>query len=178
MILNKIKRILDAIGKVEKYILGLLFLMMTLVIFLQIILRTFSLGNLTWLEEVCCIIIIESAFIAACIATSERGHLSLNFIRDRLKGKAKAAAEGVIDLICTAVCIWTCCAAYRLVMMMLPLKMQFGTLPFPRWVIYVPITIAMGTMAIRFLINAIEDFAVCGGKLVPEEASGEGDEKE
>ena len=155
--LAKIRSFLEKVNHVERVILGWFFLFLTALIMVQIVIRTFKVGNIPWLEELSRLIVIEAGTLAACIVTTERSHLGLDFIAQRLPKKIYGVVSGVLNIGCCAMLIWLSTECYALVMKMIPVNMRYAALPFPKWIMYVPMTIFLFTMGIRFFLIGLED---------------------
>lgn len=84
--LNKISNIVK--NKLDYICISFIFVM-TIIIWIQVILRyIFSIG-LPWAEEIAKYLLVWSAMIGAAIVLYENGHISVNFLFDKFPDKYK-----------------------------------------------------------------------------------------
>lgn len=155
--LKTIRKILLKIDKIEKVILGLIFLALTATIMVQVIIRTLRIGTIIWLEELSRFIIIESGVLCACIVTTERSHLCLDFVMEKLPVRLRCGIAALLEFGSAGLCGWLGVKCVGLIQIMIPVNMRYSTLPMPKWAMYVPIAVFLITMGLRFVHVAAED---------------------
>lgn len=149
------KKVLKAVNKITKFeamVLGAIFLVLTFLVFAQIVVRTFHWGNIVWLDELCRVVLIDTAFIAACVALTQDHLISLTLITDMLSCRVKNAIAVVTNLIGAVFCVWVGIHGWSQMLSMVITDVRTVTLGIPYWLTYLPISVAFFGMAIRFLL--------------------------
>ena len=100
---RKMHRVLDAVdnvlGGIEKLICGTLLVVMSLVIFLQIICRFFRIP-LVWSEELSRFMFIWLIYISVCISTRRESHLCVDILPMVVKGRGKIIVKIISNVLC------------------------------------------------------------------------------
>lgn len=77
------------IRQIESYIVVISFALICILIFFQVINRTFFKMPIIWLEETARYLMVWMAFISAAIAFRKGVHISVTFLEDKFKSVAK-----------------------------------------------------------------------------------------
>lgn len=138
----------------ESVFLGVIFLILALLVFAQILLRTFKIGNLTWLDELCRVVMVDTSFIGACVALSQDHLICLTLITDKLGNAAKNILGIITNLIGAAFACWLATCGWRSMMDMIATDVRTVSLGIPYWLTYLPIAVSLFGMAVRFVLLA------------------------
>lgn len=87
------------LNKLEEFIIAILMLISSALVFINVILRQFSMG-VPWTEELIRYLIIWITFLGMSTCVREGTHISIDAIPEMLKGKAKRFLEGAVYLLC------------------------------------------------------------------------------
>ena len=96
------KKALDILSNVLQTISGILFLFIFIINVAGIICRTFLDFSLLWVTDVCNISIAWMLALGMSVAIYKKGHLTIDFIRDKFPQKVKKVLEIVLTLIIIA----------------------------------------------------------------------------
>ena len=151
-----IKRVYKKIDLIEQYLLGGIFLLLSIVIFYTIVNRAFGGIGLTWLEEFARSILICTTFYAGCVATSEDRLTKLTLIPDMLSKKKAALLRLVTNLASGLFMLWLGIAAVRNTVNIKFLGMETTTLGIQTWVLYLIMTVGILGLALRMLIGTYD----------------------
>lgn len=91
-------RLLDWLEKVQLPVLAALFILLTVLVFVQICLRFFFNASFLWAEEVALFSFIWICFLGASVAVHRRGHFAFDMVADLLPGRVRAAQRLLVDL--------------------------------------------------------------------------------
>lgn len=108
--LDFIDKLNDKIGKIEMYFITYLLILMSCDVFLQIIMRYVFNNSLSWSEELATFMMMWMTWVGASYGVKEGIHLRVTIFVDMLKGKSRAIAYIIIDI------IWLIFSFYMVVM--------------------------------------------------------------
>lgn len=152
--LNLIDRLNEKIEIFEKYFITYLMLIMSTVIFIQIIMRYVFNSSLSWSEELAAYIMMYMTWVGASYGVKLNMHLRVTVIVDLLKGKLRDIAYIIIDV------VWMIFSAYMVVMGVRVVKMSYAgyrvspALEIPMFLIYSSVVIGCILMFLS-LISSI-----------------------
>lgn len=152
--MKKILKIVDKITNFELLLLGAIFLVLTFIVFAQIVLRTTQTGNLVWLDELCRVVMVDTAFVGACVALTRGELTALNLVTDLLKDKPRNILAIFTNLIGGVFSIWLASRSWVAMMGMIAQNVRTVSLGIPYWLTYLPIALALFGMGLRFFLLA------------------------
>ena len=138
----------------EKILLGAIFLVLTFIVFAQIVVRTFKIGNLTWLDELCRVIMVDTSFVGACVALWSDHLISLTLLTDKLGRKPKNVLGLITNVIGAVFCVWLGIRGWTTMIGMVAVNVRTVSLGIPYWLTYLPIALSLFGMGIRFALLA------------------------
>lgn len=94
--LNIYDGFLDKLTKVLKIMLAVIFISCLIIGVAQVLSRYILPFNLSWTHEMTAYGFVWMSMIGAAIAGGEKGHIAMEFVKARLKGKAKKLTESII----------------------------------------------------------------------------------
>ena len=154
---DKMKTLFKGIKKFtrfEELVLGGIFLILTFIVFAQIVLRTFKLGNLTWLDELCRVIMVDTSFVGACVALWGDHLISLTLLTDKLGRVPKNILGIITNVIGGVFCIWLGVRGWTTMTGMIATNVRTVSLGIPYWLTYLPIALSLFGMFVRFFLLA------------------------
>lgn len=96
------KKFLDALAKGIDFVGGVMVLVMTLLIILQVVMRYVFSSPLKWTEELARFLFIYITFVGGSLLVYQRGHLYVEILFASLSKRAKKVATLIIDVIVLA----------------------------------------------------------------------------
>ena len=140
--------------KVEKLLMGGVFMALTVLIFIQIIIRWMGLQSFSWLEEIAQYSYLCVVFVGTSIGISEGG-LSRVSVYKSLPAPIVKIIDLAIGVLATVVSGYSAYLSYEIFVKMLKLKMTTSVLSMPISFFYAFIMVSFAGMTIRFLISTI-----------------------
>ncbi len=146
----------DRIEKVEEYFITYLLLVMSTVIFFQIIMRYVFNNSLSWSEEFAAFSMMWMTWIGSSYGVKKRMHLRVTVFVEMLREKYRAAAYIAIDV------IWMIFSAFMVVMGMRVVRMSYAghrlspALEIPMYLIYSSVVVGCVLMCLS-LVSSIQE---------------------
>lgn len=152
------KKIIKAYNCFEEVFLVALIAAMTIIIFMQVVMRYCFNESLSWSEELARIMFIWASWIGISLGEKKSEHIKITMVTDRLKGKAQKFTLIAAD-ICTLIILGILCVeGVGVVEHIFVLKNMTPAVGFPKWLVYgaVPLSCAlMGARVCKSLIYRI-----------------------
>lgn len=154
------KKLINAYNKIEKGFLIFCLVLMTVILFVQVIARFVFNSSFTWSEEAARYIFIWMIWMSASYGVSNGSHIRVEIIADKLKGKARDALELLVDLIVLSSNILMC----YLGIVYTARHFVRGTLSnatrFPLWIVYLAFPVGTGLVSLRMIANCVQDIGI------------------
>lgn len=98
------------LNSLEDYILAAMLMVMTILAFINVIMRYVLLSSLPWIEELNRLGLVILSYTGAAVALKNHSHLGLSIVTDKLSPKGKKIA-GLFSCLCgvflyTTVSLW------------------------------------------------------------------------
>jgi len=94
-----VKNVADFCSALSKYLCILTLIVITVVMFIEVILRYFFNAPLMWAESLVKVCLIVVSFLGAGMALYRRGHMSISLIFDRFPLKMRCVMQLIFDVI-------------------------------------------------------------------------------
>nr|WP_325222102.1 TRAP transporter small permease subunit [uncultured Oscillibacter sp.] len=143
-----------AVNKGEKLVMGVIFMALTAVIFVQILTRWLGLKSFSWLEEVAQSTYLCVVFAGTSICISEKG-LSRVSIYQNLPAPIVWIIDLAMNLLSIVVAGYCVRLSYSIFTQMLKLGMKTSVLSIPLYLLYGFITVVFACMTVRFVIKTL-----------------------
>lgn len=152
------------IEQIEKYFITWTMLVMSTVVFAQVIMRYIFNNSLSWSEELAVFMSTYMTWIGASYGVKVNKHLRITVFVDLLKEKYRRIAYLLVDI------AWF---AFSIAMIVLSVRMvemsRFGNrvspaLEVPMWIIYASVLIGCSLMSLGILTNILKKIAVMTAK--------------
>jgi len=152
-----LKKLVYGYDKLEEYLLCGSLVFTTLVIFAQIIMRSFK-NSLTWSEELTRYIFIWQIWMGVSIAQREKQHIKVELLFSFVKNEK---AKSVIDIVATT--IWIAFSAFllvngtQLVQQMMGRGNVSSAMRLPMYIVYTVLPLSAFVLCLRLAAQIVED---------------------
>jgi TRAP-type C4-dicarboxylate transport system permease small subunit len=153
---SKLDKINEGIEKIEKYFITWSMIIMSAVIFIQVIMRYVFNNSLSWSEELTLFISTYMIWIAASYAIKKDAHLRITLFVDMFKGKPRIFVYLIIDIIWLAFSMGMIYLGEKMVRMSVLNNRVSPALEVPMWVIYASLIVGSLLMCLSLMIKIIE----------------------
>ncbi|HAQ40569.1 MAG TPA: TRAP transporter small permease [Clostridiales bacterium] len=161
---NKVISFLD---KSEEISLVIMYSVMVLVIFLQVIMRYCFNNSLSWSEELGKFLFVWLSWIGISIGAKRGEHIKITLFTDKLPAKAAHVANIISEMILIGICAVTVYYGWSLVISQsgvhyagIKISMAWG---------YLSVVIGCALMIIRSLISIADSVGMLSGRITREE---------
>lgn len=138
----------------EEIILVPAFAISTILIFVQIILRTFH-SSLSWSEELVRYMYVWETWIGVSYAAKRGSHLRITMLKDKLKGKAQIALEAFVVVIWIVFALFVFVQGIDAINTITAFSQKSSALRIPMQYCYLAIPVGMVLMSIRLIEEAV-----------------------
>ena len=148
---GKLGRILDTcLSKFEDYSVTILYLVMIVVIFLQIVTRAMG-ASLPWSEELARYIMAYAVFIGASIAAKEGAHIGIIALVHALPPRAKKFMKVIAMFTAFIFSALVVYLSLIILQFLINLGQVSPAMRIPMWMVYAALPLGATLMGIRFL---------------------------
>ncbi len=145
------------IEKILSWIVAVLLVVMSVVVFANVILRYFFSMTIGWYEELSRFILIWIVFLGAVIAYFKGDHLSLDIVLKFIKPKAQGAVTIVADVLVIAALIIMIQGGFAMALDSLASGWIASSIPIPYGYVYMVGPVSAILMLLQALIKTVED---------------------
>lgn len=148
----KILRILNE--KLEEYLMVAMVIVMTALIFIQVIMRYVFGNSLAWSEELARYLFLWSIWLGASYGIKTKGHVRLTVLTSKFSPKVQGAVDVIVNIIWFLFVIFLVVKGYELVIKIYASGQTSTALHLPMWIAYASVPVGCSLMAFRMLQNA------------------------
>ena len=149
--MEKLQKIFRRLTFFEVGIISVLFVLMILSIFFQVVNRNFIKISINWTEELARYCMIYIAMLGSEIGLRDGSQMSVEMFSKWLP----ARMQGFIDIIATVINVFFCAVASYSSLLIIETNFQMGqtspNMHLPMWIPYLSVTIALAIMAMAQL---------------------------
>ena len=148
---RRIVRLLNAVNKVEDWLLISMLAVMVVLAVAQIIYRNIYGGGAAWIDPLLRMLVLWVALSGAVIASRTDNHIRIDFFARYIAGRYYFYIKRIVHAYCVLICALIAWYSIRFVQM----DYEYGTEAFagvPAWLTELIIPIAFGLMAFRYLL--------------------------
>lgn len=128
-------------------------------IMIQIVVRAFGFTGITWLEEFSRYMFIISTFIGCSQAVKNNEHMVMDMLYNVLPARVGQLLQCIVHLMMALFAAVLTKGAWDYMFKLRKVGTMAETMAnFPKWVLWIPLTICLATMTIRYLINVYKSF--------------------
>ncbi len=146
----------DRISRIESVLLVAIVLFMIVLSFLQVVLRNFFSGGITWADVCLRNLVLWVGFIGASLATKENRHITVDVVTKFVSPLFREMA----DLLASAVSVIIGCVFVYASVRFVISEYEAQTIAFlriPFWVVQMIIPFGFAMITFRFMLKVIED---------------------
>jgi C4-dicarboxylate transporter DctQ subunit len=153
-----LEKLSSAIMAFEHYALATGMILISVIIFINVIGRYFFSTSFTWPEELARYIIVAVTFIGLGACAREDIHVSVDILSNKLKGRTAYMQQIVINLICTALSLYLSFISIRFTRLQYLGGNVSVALPIPTWVLYFAVSVGFVLAAYTYIAKTVQLF--------------------
>ena len=136
----------------------------TLIIFVQVIMRSVFNSSLTWSEELTRYIFIWQIWMGVSIAQKDKAHIKVEILKSFVKNqKVIAVVDVIATILLIAFNIFLVTSGIDLVQQMITRGNVSSAMRLPMWIVYIVLPLASGIFTLRLIGQVVEDIkGLCG----------------
>ena len=144
--------------KLEEYVLCASLVLTTLIIFVQVIMRSVFNSSLTWSEELTRYIFIWQTWMGVSIAQKDKAHIKVEILKSFVKNqKVIAVVDVIATILLIAFNIFLVTSGVELVQQMISRGNVSSAMRMPMWIVYIVLPLASGIFTLRLLAQVVQD---------------------
>ncbi|WP_226037837.1 TRAP transporter small permease [Aquibacillus saliphilus] len=147
---------MERLKKVEEVIIAMGLLVVTVLLFVNIVLRFGFSANRSWAEEFIRYVMIWITFIGASVCFRKGMHVGVDFLMDLLKGKTKKGLQLFVNLICIVFMVFLIRYSIELVLFTQNTGQITPSLQIPLYYVYLAIPVGSALSLVHLLIQTIQ----------------------
>ncbi|MFV0498009.1 MAG: TRAP transporter small permease [Candidatus Fimivivens sp.] len=167
------KKVMNGIAALEKSVLSLLLILVTVITFVNVVVRKFSDSQFAWTEELVINLFVLMIMMGCALCAREGSLISLSLIFDRLKVGGKKIFAAIITVANTLFWVLLLKTGWDKVATQLANGKRTFSLGWPEWVftVFLPLgAILLIIHTIEFCVDVMTDNAECVNFKCEEEA--------
>lgn len=156
---SPVGRLADALGTLERYLVGFLMIAMTALYALNVLVRLFmptSASSFAWIDEAARYTLVWAVFLAAGLTLEVGRHVSVDLVHGRLRPRAARALFTVIDVVGFVFCVGAAFYSVKLVLFVAGTGQISPTLGVPAWILYAAPVVGFASLAFRYLLRLLK----------------------
>ena len=158
------KKIMNGLAEIEKLIVSALLVFVTVITFVNVVVRYCSDGQFAWTEELVVNLFVLLIMIGCGLCARDGSLISLSLVFDRLNVAGKKVFVGIITVINTVFWIFLLHTGWQKVLTQLANGKRTFSLGAPEWIftIFLPIgAVLLIVHTIEFCIDVMRGEAAC-----------------
>lgn len=149
---------MNILKRIEDYSIAAGLFAVTILLFVNIVLRYAFAANTTWAEEFIRYVMIWITFIGGSVCFRKGMHVGVDFIMDLVKGKAKKGLQLFIHIISMIFLVFLIKYGIDLVIFTMNTGQITPSLQIPLFYIYLAIPVGSGLSLLHLVINSVKLF--------------------
>ena len=148
---RRIVRLINAVNRVEDWLLISMLAVMVVLAVTQIVYRNVFGGGVVWIDPLLRMLVLWVALSGAVIASRTDNHIRIDFFAKYITGRYYFYIKRIVHAYCVVICALISWYSINFVRM----DYEFGTEAFagmPTWVTQLIIPVAFGLMAFRYFL--------------------------
>lgn len=147
------KKIIWTFNKVEEKFLAYTFIVMIVIVFTQVVLRSFGHAN-SWSEELARYIYIWECWVGLSFCQRYHGHIRITALSGLFSDAIQKALECVVIFLCGAVSLFLAYLGLQMVIYLLELNTNSPYMMIPYWIIYAAMPVGCVGYVFRLSLDA------------------------
>ncbi len=141
------------IDNFEEYFVVWTMAVMTILVFVQVVMRYVFSNSLSWSEELARFIFMWVSWIGASYAVKERTHFRVEMFADMMKGEKRKRFELVILIVWFIFCVFMAFIGTRLIIFLMETGQISAAMEIPMSWVYASVPVGCGLMALRLIVE-------------------------
>lgn len=141
------------IDNFEEYFVVWTMAIMTILVFVQVVMRYVFSNSLSWSEELARFIFMWVSWIGASYAVRERAHFRVEMFADMMKGEKRKWFEFIILFIWFAFSVFMAFIGTRLIIFLIETGQISAAMEIPMSWVYASVPVGCGLMALRLIVE-------------------------
>lgn len=155
---NLFGKLIFGYDKLEEYLLCSSLVLTTIIVFLQVIMRTVVNSSFTWSEELTRYIFIWQIWLGVSIAQRNKQHIKVELIGSIVKNKKIVAIVDVFAaIIMIAFNVFLVIFGFELVGQMISRGTLSGAMRLPMWIVYMALPVSSFVLCLRLIGQIVDD---------------------
>ena len=146
-------KIEHALTNIEKRLLQVLFISMTLLVLAQVLNRVFINYPMAWADEASRYLFVWVVYIASAYAVKEKAHIGVTALVDRFPPKLRHCVEIVVNIICMAFSLGLIYFAINIMRVQIEYGQRSPSMGLPMQYAYLALAVGGLFMAIHFIFQ-------------------------
>jgi C4-dicarboxylate transporter DctQ subunit len=147
------KRVLDILLALERFLLWAVLLQMVLLTFVQVVLRYGFHSALPWAEELLRFEVVFITFMCVGLCVKRNAHIGVDFLYQISPPKGKKALAIAANTLTAALCFFICYFAAETILRLSGTGFVTPALGIPKYVPYIPMAVGCLIMAVRSAVQ-------------------------
>ncbi len=143
---------------IEKVFAVVISIVMTVVLFLQVLSRYVFNLSITWSEELSIFLLIWLTYIGASMAVMQRRHLRITMLAELLPKRAFKIVDIVSNVVFLGFMLFIAHGTYNLILLAKRTKQMGASTGIPRWVVFTGLLLAYILMMIRLVQDTVRHY--------------------
>ena len=152
---KQINRFLARLNRVEKGIMGVVFMVLTILVVTQVVMRKLGMQSFSWLEEVAQYSYVCAIFLGFSIGVTEDSHMKVSALDSKLPARVANVLHRVISVICAGASALLAKYTFETCAVMKKVNLKTAIVKLPIWVFYGFLGVCLSAMIVRFLLRAV-----------------------
>lgn len=147
------------INNFEEYFCVWSLAIMTILVFIQVVMRYVFRNSLSWSEELARYIFLWLSWIGASYAVKERSHFRVEMFANKLKGRSRQVFELFVLLVWFGFCVFLAYQGSAVTRHLLTRGQISAAMEIPMAYAYASVPVGAGLMALRLIVEIRRLFA-------------------
>lgn len=152
---KNINKFLTKLNRVEKQVMGIVFMILTILVVSQVVMRKIGMQSFSWLEEVAQYAYVCAIFLGFSIGVTEDSHMKVSALDSKLPVKVANILHRMICIICAGASALLAKYTFETCAIMKKVNMKTPIVKLPIWVFYGFLGVCLAAMIVRFLLRAV-----------------------
>jgi len=148
-----LRKLVALYNNVESFYMTVFTLLIGALVILEVIMRTMGFQGIQWLEEMGRFMLVTTTLIGCSVAVKSNGHMIMDVLYNLLGPRAAYACKALVNLICGCFYLYLGYYAAGWMLKLKKIGKMMESIQFPSYVMWVIVSIAVGTMGFRYLVQ-------------------------
>jgi C4-dicarboxylate transporter DctQ subunit len=137
--------------KLEEGVISLLLVMMTLLVFVEVVMRFVFNSGVLWIQELTLLAAAWFVMLGASYGVKVGAHIGVDVVVRLLKPEQRRIVSIIAVLLCLFYCGLLFVGSWAYIAKMYQIGIELDDLVFPKWIAHSVLLVGFGLLAVRFL---------------------------